>query len=749
MRRKLFIIGLIILTSYILMYSILELKEVLFTSIIIVFILVTNYVLYRKRKLTKKQFIAIFLSLLFGALLFFNEHIKYLKVDEFFYEDRDSYVGEITDIILKEEGLYQLTIKPKALDLKVIGYYESYNEVCDVIGGEYLISGEIVTPDTQRNPGCFNYRLYLKSKSICRIQYIDNMVLKDNGNILDKFKQNLIKRRYEFLDVYEDRGIIGGLVFGDKNCMKDEIYEKFKANGISHILAVSGLHIGIVYGFFLVIIRGNRRKIYGLVFLLILLSYGTMTIWPPSCCRAIFMVMLNMISYYYDRRFDTLAALTLAFMVFSIMNPYIIFNIGFKLSFIAVLGICFVTPKLKIYVGNYLSTILAAQITLIPIIAYEMNYISLISPIANLIIVPIVAVLMPIIIIHLLIFTITGFKLIVISKVAISISELIIYLNDIIYKYNNLIVDVITLNFAMIFIYYIIILFITSETFIVLIKRKKNTFVISIILLTMLISIPIHLITKNDFKDDEVVFIDVGQGDGIHIRTDELNVLIDGGGHYMKNIGQMVLKPYLLKNGVFNLDMAIPTHLHMDHFKGVSELKEIYLIDKLMVFEGYMPIIESDRYLKVGDKIVLGKEIYIEILWPILSEGDSFDLEDENKVNMVIKLKYEGVDILITGDLLAQGEKEMLKYYEDTDKLKCDILKVCHHGSKSSTTDEFLNVVEPKVAIIQVGKNNYEHPADNTIEKLYKKDIMVFRNDLDGAIGIDIKNGKYYIKKMI
>ena len=197
-------------------------------------------------------------------------------------------------------------------------------------------------------------------------------------------------------------------------------------------------------------------------------------------------------------------------------------------------------------------------------------------------------------------------------------------------------------------------------------------------------------ITFSPITHDDIIFVDVGQGDCMHIKAGRKNLLIDGGGSPDYNIGKNKLKPYLLKNGVARLDGAIATHRHTDHYKGLTELREA-----LNEFEIYTE-------MTAGNKIALSKEIYVETLWPLsLPEGMT---QEENKDCSVFMVHFGSYKVLITGDLDAEGEKELLRYYGERDVLKADVLKVGHHGSKTSTSEEFLQAVAPKVAVIQAGE---------------------------------------------
>jgi competence protein ComEC len=225
--------------------------------------------------------------------------------------------------------------------------------------------------------------------------------------------------------------------------------------------------------------------------------------------------------------------------------------------------------------------------------------------------------------------------------------------------------------------------------------------------------------------------VDVGQGDCMHFRSGSVDVMIDGGGSERYDVGSKTLKPYLLKNGCADLDLACATHLHTDHYLGLEQLSHVFRIRKA-VTKG-----------RAGQVIKAGSSMYITVLWPENTRSGDIESEDENAVSMVFKVHINGFTVLVTGDISAEGEKMLLDRYKDTDALKCDVLKVPHHGSRYSSSPEFIRAADPKIALIGVGKNNiYGHPAPEVIRRYEKVGIKVCRTDLDGAIGIRRRGGK-------
>jgi competence protein ComEC len=313
-----------------------------------------------------------------------------------------------------------------------------------------------------------------------------------------------------------------------------------------------------------------------------------------------------------------------------------------------------------------------------------------------------------------------------------------------------------------------------------------------------------------------LVFVDVGQGDCLHIRTpDGKNYLVDGGGSVDYNIGEKTLLPYLLKNGVGRLDGIFATHLHTDHWRGLCELSEHMDVGNVYIYEGNVvrekEIVrdaaigdgemrgtgnaESDEgggargyagdedrftygndksavrvnrgmleYVAQGDTITLGDAVRLEVLYPprrtneayvSAAEAEDDGRGDENANSLIMKIDYGGVTALMTGDAGEAAERELIDVYAGDGEtsasklqsgegltLRSRILKVGHHGSKYSTSDDFLTAVAPDAAVIQVGRNNFGHPTAEVLDKLRRDDIMILRNDLGGAVMFAIRDGK-------
>ena len=261
-------------------------------------------------------------------------------------------------------------------------------------------------------------------------------------------------------------------------------------------------------------------------------------------------------------------------------------------------------------------------------------------------------------------------------------------------------------------------------------------------------------------KDLRIHFLDVGQGDSTFIETPKnKTILIDGGGSMSKNfdVGKSTLLPYILDRGYTKIDYVIISHFDQDHVGGILTILEELTVEKVIIakqneesenYKKFLEIVNQNKIkvieVEAGDKIKIEEDIYFDIIWPLQNQITQNVL---NNNAIVAKLNYKKISMLFTGDIEEIAEKEILKKYENTKILNSTILKIAHHGSKTSTTDNFLSLVNPQIALIGVGENNlFNHPAVQTIQKLKDKNVKIFRTDEKGEITLYINtNGKINI----
>ena len=677
----------------------------------------------------RKLFFCTFLLVVVTILILNN-----YETDDSIYttdeSNEEEYVGKIISIEEYDDENFNLVVNLDDRERVLLKYYGKEKLSQDFYGDKVSFCGKLEVPDSARNPGCFNYRQYLRSggiKYICTVDSIE--ILSKTNNFYDLYCKALLSKKQNFLASIEDedtRNFVDGILFGNTNNLEEDIYEEFKVNGTAHILAVSGLHIGIIYNL-LQRALGKRQTWINLAITVILLwSLGVLAGWTPSVVRAVGMIYLKLYALYFDKRYDSLTALSLIALVLILKNPYIVFNVSFQMSFLASLSIIFIMPHIPKKIPDFMAIILAVNIGLMPYQIYQFNTFSITSFLANIPVVYLSEILLTITFAQFIVFLFTGINLTLLTE---AMSKFVVNCNRLMtFGMDSL--DIISPPIWGLILIYLAIGFAVSETAYILWVRKKWRLISTILIFLSLFSIVIAVSGTDKFPHTEVVFVDVGQGDCIHIRAGDKNVLIDGGGSVNYDVGKKTVKQYLLKNGVDKIDLAIATHTHTDHYKGLEELKE----------EGLLDIIETG--LTAGKTFRIDDDVTIETIWPVELPKDDPN-QEKNENCSVFMINYEGTKILITGDLDETGEAKMMRYYSDLEAhgserqnpLKAHILKLGHHGSQYSTSTEFLNAVDPKYCVIQVGDNNYGHPHTKIIEKCFKKCIILLRNDIHGAIG--------------
>ncbi len=648
-------------------------------------------------------------------------------------------------------------------------------------GTQLNVTGEVELPSGRRNPNCFDYQLYLKTIGIDRIMNVQTMDIKEESRSLQGW---LFLQKEKYLTKLKASagesaaGLMRGILFGEKTEIGEDTLEEFQRNGTAHILAVSGLHIGILYGVLGKLWRGKKGWLYFWMVTLVLLGYSFLASFSPSVIRASVMIVLHLYAKVRHLRYDLGSASFVVLLLVLLRNPMQLFHTGLQMSFLAVLTLSSAAPFFrKFYQGIFLSSGVV-QLGLLPYTAYVFNYVSLASVFINVPIILLAGFLVPL--------GIGGFamdlllsQMVLLSGADFMSDGVFQMLFELLGQVLSGLCQLLTMCNGMTCIkgvtsfeitspprwllagYYLLLLLFLSEEGRLLILRKKKKIVALLICLCLGVSAVFGQATATGFEKTSIVFVDVGQGDCMHIRTEDgRNYLVDGGGKIDYNLGKKTLKPYLLKNGVRRLDGAFVTHLHTDHYKGIAELCQEGMVNKLFLYEGSRNKTEqicretglsADDlvFLHAGQTVSLGDADpakntpeRIEVLWPETGERSGASLqkngeEDENETSLILKIHAGGMRLLATGDVDAACEDRLAAKYRDG--LKVDLLKVAHHGSRYSWSDAFAKYAEPQAAVFQVGKNNYGHPNGEIIAGYEQAGAGIWRNDLQGAVGFSCR----------
>lgn len=677
---------------------------------------------------------------------------KYLEI----YKDDKSIISA-TAVVIKgpSEGEYnyKYTVKArtgKYKNKKFIVYINKKNKKLLEYGDLIEIKGEYSAPEVARNYKGFDYSQYLKTLNIYgTIKVEESKIINKNqlspilisiNNIkekmIDNANRNMPKRT---------ANLLLGILIGERDNIQEDIIESFRTANLSHILAVSGAHTSyIILGITYLISKSKTPKRIGYIITIInLLIFIIITGASYSVVRACIMAIVVIGAKICYRKENFFTSICISLIIILIQNPFAINDIGLKLSFMGTAGIVifnksitnfFIKLKIKQKIAEALSVTFSAQLMIMPITILNFNTISLTFFISNILASPLLGIII-----------IFGFISIFISSILNPISkilflilhiflELLILVSKVTEKISGSSILVKTPNILFAIVYYILILFFNyffvikqnpTRRFhkkiikIITIKNIKNAFkVIAVVFLIMLLLTRIVRIINPTLK---IYFIDVGQGDSTLIVTPKNKKILIDGGEGKTN----VLFQYLLDRRINKIDYIIISHFDSDHCNGLIEIIEKMRVENIVMSkqskesEEYKKILEiiKQKNIKVSsvkaeDKIIIEKNLYTKILNP----AEKFEFQDLNNNAIVAKLVYKNFSMLFTGDI-EKAEENLAKKYKN--ELKSTILKVAHHGSKTSTSEEFLKYVEPQIALIGVGENNkFGHPNQITIEKL-------------------------------
>lgn len=540
--------------------------------------------------------------------------------------------------------------------------------------------------------------------------------------------------------------------------MDQDLRTLYQANGIAHILAISGLHLSFVgLGMYRMLRRlTGSYSVGGVVGIFFLCMYILMIGCTVSAMRALVMFLFRVGADMTGRHYDAPTAFAFAAVVVLLWRPLYLFDGGFWLSFGAVLAILLVLPAFQDFAFQGIWASVSINLVLLPILLYYFFEFPLYSFLLNLFVIPLMSVL--------LFLGMAGSGIYVvcmpIAKILMKICGVILW----IYKKGcNIAIRLPASRIVtgrpqlwQIAVYYVVLCMV-----LLLLWKKSNR---CKVLAAALLGMAVFVLGFRWGEDGKLMttILDVGQGDGIFIKgPDGGTYLIDGGSSDVKKIGQYRIEPFLKSQGVSNLDYVIVTHGDSDHMNGIEELidrKKIGVtIDTLVLpvqeVWGEELVALAERAKKEGIRVVViapGQEIMEEELTlTCLQPGEAEEgLETGNETSMVMAVSYGEYDMLLTGDVEGKGEEELTDLLKHKYKnCSWEVLKVAHHGSKNSSSKEFLDVVKPRYAIISAGqKNRYGHPHQETIARLEEAECKIKSTQETGAVMIIIHKNEMYIK---
>lgn len=596
------------------------------------------------------------------------------------------------------------------------------------IGSSVIVKGKLVSPKNNTVPYLFNYKKYLYNKRVYYTLKIDSIkILNENSNPFIKLKNRVIKH----VNSYKDSTYLYAFILGKTELISDEVLTSYRENGISHLFALSGLHVSIFSSILLFILKKLRFKEilnYVLIFIFLLL-FSFITGFSPSILRATLLFFLLSINKVFYLNIRTLDILYLVFIILVIINPFIIYNLSFILSFTAAFFLIFSSDLLKgkNYFVSLFKVSLLSYFASLPLSIYYFGYTNLLGTILNLVFVPLVSfVVFPL---TLLTFIISKFYSI------LNITTNLLESLSLLFNKFKIIIYFPRINLIFVFIYLSILM--------LYIKFKKKICLYLIIVLLIFFKIRPYM-DNNTY----IYYIDVGQGDSILVVTPHLNktILIDTGGivsfneNYKSNIVKNKTIPFFRRIGINKVDYLFLTHGDYDHAGEANELLSNFCVKKVFINKGNINNIEK----KINNKEVLTLKNFVIDNIKVNSLNNNV-FNNENDDSTILLFNIYDYKFLFMGDASIKTEEYLLNNYILPN---VDILKVGHHGSYTSTSTDFINVIKPKYSVISVGENNmYKHPNKSVLDIL--DNTKLFRTDVDGTIEVKISKKGYKVRTYV
>lgn len=636
------------------------------------------------------------------------------------------------------------------------------------LGNRIRVTGQLAVFSRARNPGEFDFRYYYRAQNIsCRL-WGKSCVLLDESydryrDCLYRFSEWGIKMLQRVVRDESDAGIYQAAILGDRSELDEEIRTLYQRNGIAHLLAISGLHLSLVGMTIYQVFRRCGAGFAGAGILggMIIISYVFMTGASSSVVRAAVMMFAAFLAAYLGRTYDLLSALGLAGLWLLWGSPYLVCQAGFQLSFGAVSGLGLL-PLLMENVfpeedqddfGKYLKQAvlsgLSVQLMTVPVVLYHYFQLPVYGIFLNLMVIPLMCYVLVSGIAGIILGCVctawgtfaagTGHYILLFYQYLCMACERLPYSNLVLGRPRP----------GQIAGYY----FVLFSCFAILHNRRKTRkqsdqykkparyLLLILILLSVVILCPLPV------RGLQVTFLDVGQGDGICLRTRNQVILIDGGSSDVKNLGTYRLEPFLKSQGIVTVDYSFVTHGDTDHISGLISLLEsgggihirhLVLPVLGMGDEAYHYLIQlaerqggSVSWMEAGDYVAAGK-LLITCLYP--EAGDQ--APDRNAQSLVLKADYGDFHMLLTGDTGEEQEKTMLgRAGVHAELAGIQVLKLAHHGSRYSNTREWIKQINPAWAVVSYGEgNSYGHPHREVTERLWEQEILLFETAKKGAV---------------
>ncbi len=704
----------------------------------------------------KIWFITVFIAMslgMFNANLFLSPKLDNTRLEKYNLENQtitlEGIINSRIDRKWSQTGeinVKYIYINQKKLNLSGKIKFKNASKVKIKEGDRVLLRGKPKIPEKIKNYGAFNYKLYLKRKKIYYFIKIKHdrdikILSKNNLGFIEHIRLKFKNRILKFSENKDISGFYLSVLMGDKSYLSKELKNNMLSLGIIHLLAISGFHIAIlfsvVYFICLFLLRLSLkiiRKIdifkVSLVFSIVFINFYLVLIdFQTSASRAVIMITLFSLSKIFEKKFNPVNILALSALIILLTDKSAFLSIGFYLSFLAVMAFLIPIKAIKPYFKNlkkyqkiileYLVVNLTVFIVTMPVLLFTFHKISLGQIVFNFIFIPLFSFIIYPVALFLVLFKISfliDFNYSLFDKLSNFLSGNYFFVNPV-----NLIQLV--LSFCVIFLIFYLLIRLKTERYFV------KTVVVLLILYFVIILFPYN----RESKGVNIYFMSVGNGDAILITHNGEIVLIDAGSELRGNNGKRVIIPHLDYFNIKKIDYAVITHADEDHYGGFKALLGQNRIKKL-IYSGKLP--EELKNYNINYKNVHKKEI-ININGVKLYLFPSNNFKEDNNNSIIAYFEYKNYKFLFTGDAEKKREKLFTEKHKNIKNIT--ILKLGHHGARTSSSLKFLKYLNPEIAVISCGKNNrFHHPHKETLKKLKKFNIKYYRTDKQGEIFVNI-----------